>query len=300
MFPRDKALSAALVMAGLLLFTIVFGNGVFNFAKDYGHRLGEIRRTQAEAKDKLREFATRPPKAISPGDESNWKTYRNQKYGFEIKYPKEWGIPKEEKPADAKLAYEHKIQFVGGDKADGFSVFVYNSSKKSETAPEENPYPNLRKLTTSELASGTIKNSSTGENCSATEVVNIRKSYYLERVYFKNLNKGKFTYSLVANNISPENYYIFSTFKFKEAVAAKPRTNTPRRISGRMPADYKIIGGRLVCSKSNDKPGKSKKNNKGKIHMDMECCLDPDEIPNPNCYYSAAKYGKILSRGPHL
>lgn len=50
--------------------------------------------------------------------------------------------------------------------------------------------------------------------------------------------------------------------------------------------------GRKVCDKKNDHPGKSKQN-KGK-HMDMECCLDPDEIPNPNCYYDPKKYGKYL------
>jgi hypothetical protein len=50
--------------------------------------------------------------------------------------------------------------------------------------------------------------------------------------------------------------------------------------------------GRRVCNKSNDKPSKSDKG-KGK-HMDMECCLDPDEYPNPHCYYPLEKYGKYL------
>ena len=50
--------------------------------------------------------------------------------------------------------------------------------------------------------------------------------------------------------------------------------------------------GRKVCNKSNDKPSKSNQN-KGR-HLDMECCLDPDENPNPNCYYATAKYGKYL------
>lgn len=50
--------------------------------------------------------------------------------------------------------------------------------------------------------------------------------------------------------------------------------------------------GRKVCNKKNDHPGKSKQNKKG--HMDMECCLDPDEIPNPHCYYDPGKYGKYL------
>jgi len=50
-----------------------------------------------------------------------------------------------------------------------------------------------------------------------------------------------------------------------------------------IPYSYKVVDGKMVCAKENDKPRKSKQN-KG-IHLDMECCLDPDEIPNNNCTY---------------
>lgn len=52
--------------------------------------------------------------------------------------------------------------------------------------------------------------------------------------------------------------------------------------------------GRKVCAMKNDKPSKSKIHKK--VHMDMECCLDPDEIPNPHCYYPQSKYGKFLKK----
>lgn len=68
-----------------------------------------------------------------------------------------------------------------------------------------------------------------------------------------------------------------------------------RKPAIRAPGPYvfeKDEAGRKVCNKKNDHPGKSKQN-KGK-HMDMECCLDPDEIPNPHCFYSQSKYGKYL------
>lgn len=42
--------------------------------------------------------------------------------------------------------------------------------------------------------------------------------------------------------------------------------------------------GRRVCEHKNDKGNKSKQDGK-KVHIDRECCLDPDEIPNPRCYY---------------
>lgn len=63
-------------------------------------------------------------------------------------------------------------------------------------------------------------------------------------------------------------------------------------ISAPYPSSYKKSDGRLVCAKKNDHPEKSKKNKKK--HMDMECCLDPGEIPNPHCYYPPKKYGKYL------
>jgi hypothetical protein len=45
----------------------------------------------------------------------------------------------------------------------------------------------------------------------------------------------------------------------------------------------KKVDGVYVCAEKNDKPRKSPKNKKG--HIDRQCCLDPDEIPNPWCAY---------------
>jgi len=70
-----------------------------------------------------------------------------------------------------------------------------------------------------------------------------------------------------------------------------------KAVRGRAPQPYvyaKDILGRKVCNKKNDKPHKSNKKDHKPGHMDMECCLDPDETPNPNCYYDPEKYGKYL------
>ena len=73
----------------------------------------------------------------------------------------------------------------------------------------------------------------------------------------------------------------------KAVVPAKPRITAPRPVSA------KVVVGRLACAKKNDKPGKSQNGNKPG-HMDMECCLDPDETPNPWCDYTSSKYQKYL------
>lgn len=48
-------------------------------------------------------------------------------------------------------------------------------------------------------------------------------------------------------------------------------------------SEVEMINGKGVCGKKNDKGKKSSKNPKG--HIDRQCCLDPDEIPNPRCLY---------------
>lgn len=48
-------------------------------------------------------------------------------------------------------------------------------------------------------------------------------------------------------------------------------------------AEVKMVNGRPTCAKKNDKGHKSDKYKH--VHIDQQCCLDPDEIPNPRCLY---------------
>lgn len=48
-------------------------------------------------------------------------------------------------------------------------------------------------------------------------------------------------------------------------------------------ADTDELDGRRVCAGS-FKTGKKSKQDKD-VHIDRECCLDKDEVPNPRCYY---------------
>lgn len=61
---------------------------------------------------------------------------------------------------------------------------------------------------------------------------------------------------------------------------------------GRILSETRIVDGKKACAKKNDHPVKSNNNPKG--HIDGECCLDPDEIPNSLCYYPPEKYGKLI------
>ncbi len=48
-------------------------------------------------------------------------------------------------------------------------------------------------------------------------------------------------------------------------------------------SNVKMVNGRPTCAKKNDKGHKSDKYDHP--HIDQQCCLDPDEIPNPRCLY---------------
>lgn len=86
----------------------------------------------------------------------------------------------------------------------------------------------------------------------------------------------------------------------KPDTEAKPQPVVPHGyiapgLVAAIPNTYKLDArGRKVCERDNDKPAKSAKDKP--THIDMECCLDPDEIPNPYCYYPREKYGALLDR----
>ena len=58
---------------------------------------------------------------------------------------------------------------------------------------------------------------------------------------------------------------------------------------------YKTVNGKKMC-KLSDKEDNPSISSKGKgIHVDEDCCIDLDEIPNLNCYYAPSSSKKINS-----
>jgi len=80
--------------------------------------------------------STEPKEKTSTGgiDISDWKTYRNEEYGFEIKYPKNWEI-KEEKIDYVNIADSLVINIKSKDECDNgpYSEYLedYNYYKKA-------------------------------------------------------------------------------------------------------------------------------------------------------------------------
>lgn len=245
-------------------------------------------------------------------DTASWTPYQNTWYGFFLKYPNIWSDPIVRK-APAGALWEQKVEFRAkqvDEEApfEGFDVVVYSLAKvKNLENMDEFPRFKSEELRMEEdckIIEGHLLE--TGDYPAEEIYVPANDTCYNAALYFTN-TRGSYTYNLVpklkngwgfAGDLSeeikshiPEFFAAASTLELIDIVRPKPVAVKPK-ITAPKPVSYKIVGGKMVCEKNKDKPGKSGKN-KGK-HLDMECCLDPDEYPNPWCYYDPAKYGKYL------
>lgn len=259
---------------------------------------------QKESRDKINSIQ-------SQVDTSEWRDYESKWYGFKIKYPQDWkkpiaGISVGNSGAEYRYGFRKANDSEG--KYIGFDVVVYNISKTKEFT-NTGEFPALKNgLVEEEHDCETIEGHliETGDYSAEEIYIPLEDDCY-ESVLFFSVTQGQYIYNIVpvlrdgleetgdrmveiSDNL-PEFFSAISFFDNIEIVRPKPK---PRAvINAPKPVSYKKDSlGRRVCAKKNDKPGKSKKD-KGK-HLDMECCLDPDEYPNPHCYYSPDKYGKYL------
>lgn len=76
-------------------------------------------------------FGAKDPKISSDIDVSTWKTYRNEKYGFEVKYPSDWKI------VSPSLSGSRTVL---GEKFEGsvgwIEIYVESNPKKEPVTPE--------------------------------------------------------------------------------------------------------------------------------------------------------------------
>ncbi|MDI6777729.1 MAG: hypothetical protein QMD77_00900 [Patescibacteria group bacterium] len=238
-----------------------------------------------------------------PIDTTAWDTYQNKWYGFEIQHPDSWKNNTQYKTATEKSAvYEtiYKFRKDGDDASDtfeGYDVKIYPVKKVKS----------LENTNDVHMKDGAPEDKS---ECRLSEEMNFGpEGYYFQKVsikennpcfepaYFYSLTKGDYIYNIVpavgesgerfsdpekeTTRMFPEYKEAVLDFKFIPIVRPKPKSNP--KITAKRPVSAKVAGGKLVCAKKNDKPRKSKQNKPG--HLDLECCLDPDETPNPWCAY---------------
>jgi hypothetical protein len=249
----------------------------------------------------------------SSADYSQLLPYKNERYGFEIKYPSGWQNPIAQKKIRASK-WEEKFEFRKSDTNEnyfyeGFDVVVYDLGKIKELGntdefPLKTEQKNSKDNGCEDIPGHLLENENfpaermyiaPGDDC-----FNSALFYFLvgDEYLFNIVPKIKEEAQIKANPRSlilkefPEFFSISTTLNLIDIDRPRLISSRPRIFAPRPYAATKNVNGKMACAKKNDDPGKSKQNKKK--HMDMECCLDPDEIPNPHCYYSPEKYGKYL------
>lgn len=245
-------------------------------------------------------------------DTAAWTSYQNTWYGLLLKYPENWAAPLVQK-APLGALWEQKIHFTKNqtderNPFDGVDVVIYSIATVRELSKtDEFPKHKFAEMSTQD-GCATIEGHllETGDYPAEEVYVPSNDACYNAALFFTNtrdpyiyviapkLKEGSGIAGDPARAIAthlPEFYAMVSTWNLIDIQRPKP-VLPKQRITAPAPASYKVVNGRKVCEKSNDRPSKSKQN-KGR-HMDMECCLDPDEYPNPHCYYPPEKYGKYL------
>lgn len=239
-----------------------------------------------------------------------WKDYQSAWYGFKIKYPDEWRSVVQPYSRLSKAIF--RVSFLSNNQTDknfiGFDVAVYDINRTKEFF-QTDEFPKLKESSLVENES--CKNIEghlleTGDY-PAEEIYISREDDCYNAALFFTVVEGQYIYNMVPrmrdgvlteedpmveiSDTLPEFFVAISQFENIDIVRPKPKP-VPPKITAPKPASYKVINGRLVCAKNKDKPAKSDKNKKK--HLDMECCLDPDEYPNPHCYYDPGKYSKYM------
>lgn len=247
-------------------------------------------------------------------DISNWKTYQNNWYGFSLKYPETWSGPLVRRPSRGDL-WEQKLIFSRkeipeGDPFAGFAVVIYDTRRAKELSATAE-FPKIQE------GEGNIDGCrsldghliETGDYPAEEIYVPSDDRCFLATLFFTNTRED-YIYNIIPvfkgeNTVLigdpaleikfriPEFFVIAGSWELIDIRRPKPivQKTVP---DAPFPVSFKRVDGRLVCAKKNDHPSKSGKK-KGK-HLDMECCLDPDEYPNPHCYYPPEKYGKLLKK----
>jgi len=234
---------------------------------------------------------------------SDWDTYQNKWYGFEIGHPDSWRNNTQYRTATEKSAvYETIYKFRKDEEENsifvGYDVKIYpmkkapdiestNDIREKDNAPEdrEDCYP-IAEETKFDGSDLVFQKVSIDEN-----------NPCYEPAYFFSIIEGSYIYNIVpavgesgerfaepekeTGKIFPEYEEAVKTLKFISITRPKPKRDP--RAGIRKPISAKIVGGKLVCAVKNDRPHKSDNNKPG--HLDLECCLDPDERPNPWCTY---------------
>jgi hypothetical protein len=242
-------------------------------------------------------------------DTTKWKTYRNPRYLFQLQYPHYWEEPQVEERFIPGEEYQFKLSFTRKDpdgKVAGVDVLVYPFAyyEVKDTSPIA-----VKEFVTKEgVSCPPIDQEVTiGQADYAAKKVLIEENSCYDEAYFFSAHRNGYLYNFVPVPRDGYNYPgydgemetawdipefepMLGTVKFLPKPKPKP--------TAKKPGGAKKVGNKYVCA-GDDATKWSLQNPPG--HLDTQCCLDPDETPNPWCSYSAenlAKVAEMKAEGP--
>jgi len=242
-------------------------------------------------------------------DTTNWKTYRDDRSGFSIKYSDHWNDPK---ILDSKegTKYLKKILFDNGlsssdEKYNGFAVFIYDAKDYPNPVGTDSLEPKTSvDFQQSDCSKAEFGEASLGEEgYPAQEVDIVSDNECFRETYFFSMTRGNYTYNIVPligsvnNSITegiksdiisffPKFFEITSTILVplpEKQVEEKPDPGKLNVVKKKPVEPRRSLVHLAKCAHKNDHPRKSR--TKKHRHMDEDCCMDPDEWPNPRCQY---------------
>lgn len=269
---EEDLLKEDLLYVALIIFGLIFCTMLFNSEKKIA--INNPRSTNHSLEPKL-----------------PWKDYRNEFYKFEIKYPADWADPWEEEISEQNLGKILKVTFQNKktDRENNFEGFLLFVSNTDLCLPDINGNQN-KPCAINEL---NIIQEKQGEYLVYRDAGQFYKYTLLPAI-----QKEAFSFERKRDILS-EFSVALETFSFDPKSRPVRRNNSNSGLAsigkaGDIAAKTKVVNGRRVCKKTDDNPSKSQNNPVG--HIDAECCLDPDEVPNARCYYPSEKYGKMVQK----
>ena len=243
-------------------------------------------------------------------DTLKWKTYQDELSGFSIKYPDYWGDGGQSDSGDKQQKYLKRILLDNGldshaEEYNGLVLFVYDAKKYPGPVGTDNlVVKNPATFAQENCDKAEFWQATLGEEGYPSQEVDVsRDDQCFSETYFFSLTRGDYTYNIVplvgnlssplgkgmkANIIArfPKFFEITSTIvlpKAEEKEVAVPSSASVKKAVPPKTEPRRVLKSMGRCRHKNDKPRKSK--TKKHRHMDEDCCMDPDEWPNPRCQY---------------
>lgn len=268
-------------------------------------------------------------------DTTPWNTYKNQAYGFQIKYPEDWSEPTVENGAGKNVDYQAKIVFRkttdNSEIARRYEVANWQNYRDltyglkikypeklglqnnlpqmslghaRSISPAITPLQKIQGFDVYVYKNKPLTNLETSQKiCFEKEKVSrITELSPKDNYYY---TAGKDDYSFKISPVLENNIELFGQTDREKIEKELPEFLSSISTFGfqkepifpRKTTFKRTFFALKTCGAKNDHPQKSTRG-KGK-HIDEDCCPDPDEWPLPGCSYSAKGLALMLG-GPKL